>query len=359
MSRVLLVAATVAIASLQGAATTASAQVCGESYTVRQGDTLSAIARKALGDSSQWLRVYEWGGNAAVVGPNPNLLNVGDTLALPRCVTSDTPPVYEGGQPTAENSEGFRRTIEIVTASDYAPFTDEDWHERGMATHIVETAFAEAGLDVDVRVDFINDWGSHLTTLIKHQKYDFGFPWLKPDCTDPSALEPAMRIRCEYVWSDPIYTVTIALFAPKGLVNPPESFEELEGRTICRPTGYYTFDLAANGLRHPDTITLVRPNTPADCFRLLDDNKVDFVSINRFTGQSTLADTGLDDTIEPLAAPVDSQTLHLVAHRDNAEAAQVWMSKFNEGLHRMEQSGLLEEYVSWHLKQHRDLIAGN
>ncbi len=53
----------------------------GSNYTVQQGDTLSAIAQQAYGDSNQWQLIYN--ANLKVIGADPNLLRPGEELFIP------------------------------------------------------------------------------------------------------------------------------------------------------------------------------------------------------------------------------------------------------------------------------------
>jgi nucleoid-associated protein YgaU len=50
-------------------------------YVVRNGDTLISIARRELGDSRLWKRLYDL--NQRVIGAKPELLRAGMTLQLP------------------------------------------------------------------------------------------------------------------------------------------------------------------------------------------------------------------------------------------------------------------------------------
>jgi len=52
-----------------------------DTYTVVSGDSLAGIARKIYGDWSRWREIYDL--NKAVIGNNPNLIYVGQTLILP------------------------------------------------------------------------------------------------------------------------------------------------------------------------------------------------------------------------------------------------------------------------------------
>ncbi len=61
------------------AATPAAAT--GETYTVVSGDSLSKIAKRHYGDAAKWHQIYE--ANKAVIGNNPDLIEVGQVLTLP------------------------------------------------------------------------------------------------------------------------------------------------------------------------------------------------------------------------------------------------------------------------------------
>ncbi|MBT2466328.1 LysM peptidoglycan-binding domain-containing protein [Streptomyces sp. ISL-66] len=50
-------------------------------YTVRPGDSLSAIARRELGNEGRWRELYAM--NKGVVGSNPDMIHPGMKLTLP------------------------------------------------------------------------------------------------------------------------------------------------------------------------------------------------------------------------------------------------------------------------------------
>lgn len=54
----------------------------GESYTVVSGDTLSKIARTHYGDGAKWHQIYE--ANKETIGSNPDKIEVGQVLTLPK-----------------------------------------------------------------------------------------------------------------------------------------------------------------------------------------------------------------------------------------------------------------------------------
>jgi len=51
-------------------------------YVVQPGDTLWAIAQEQYGDGSLYMEIYK--ANKSVIGPNPDLIKVGQELVIPR-----------------------------------------------------------------------------------------------------------------------------------------------------------------------------------------------------------------------------------------------------------------------------------
>ena len=57
------------------------ASASGSSYTVVSGDSLSKIAKHHYGDAAKWHQIYD--ANKALIGSNPDLIEVGQVLTLP------------------------------------------------------------------------------------------------------------------------------------------------------------------------------------------------------------------------------------------------------------------------------------
>lgn len=321
-----------------------------DSYTIQSGDTLSALARDIYGEVTDFVRFYDDPRNVESLGSNPNRINVGDVLYLPPCEVS--------GEPLSRlprEVDDFEQPIDVVTASDFAPFTDEALPDGGMLTRIVEDAFASSELQNPVEIDFVNDWGSHLETLLPKGKYSFGFPWYRPDCDNAGELSDAMAARCDLIWSEPVFSVLIGFYAPANGSTPPEDFDDLQGTRICRPAGYFTFDLEQEGLVPGETIELSQPPGVMDCFEALEDGEVDYVSINRFTAEKAIAEAGLTGLVAPINTIVSTQDLHLVAHPFDGDALR-WLEAFNAGLRDMKQSGRYARITRRYLQLHEEEI---
>lgn len=56
-------------------------EITGDTYTVKEGDSLSKIAQRAYGDLFAWPRI--WGANRDQIG-NPNIIEPGMELEIPR-----------------------------------------------------------------------------------------------------------------------------------------------------------------------------------------------------------------------------------------------------------------------------------
>jgi nucleoid-associated protein YgaU len=50
-------------------------------YTVKEGDTLSAIAKKFYGEGADYMIIYE--ANKDLIGDDPNKIKVGQELKIP------------------------------------------------------------------------------------------------------------------------------------------------------------------------------------------------------------------------------------------------------------------------------------
>jgi hypothetical protein len=64
------------------------------SYTVKSGDTLSAIAQRFLGEAARWQEIYDLPENREVVGGDPDAISPGMQLTIP------------GGTPGAQEDDG-------------------------------------------------------------------------------------------------------------------------------------------------------------------------------------------------------------------------------------------------------------
>jgi len=109
------------------------------------------------------------------------------------------------------------RPIRMVTGSGYAPFTDEKLDGGGALTKMVRQAMEQGNPDQEFNITFVNDWGSHLESLLPLGAMDMTFPWFKPDCTKVEFLSPASANRCTgFNHSAPLYDALVGFYTLNG-----------------------------------------------------------------------------------------------------------------------------------------------
>lgn len=339
------------LAAFFGFASTAMA--CQPSLVVAPGDTLFSIAEEQLGDLSRWSLIFY--NNPDIQGGSLLDLPAGTILTIP-CPESavqpetPTPAVQVDPKPLQKEVEA---EIKLVTASNYAPFTDLDWPGQGMLTELVNAAFEATPNPLTYSIEWENDWSKHLFPMLDTKEFDMGFPWFKPDC----AGNPSNERCANFHFSEPLVDLVILLFARADDRFDFEQDADLHGKTLCRPAGYFTHDLDRADRRwlSDGLITLVQPPTPDACFDMLIAGDVDAVALNEFLGVQKMFEMGLTDAVAPLSRPVSIEGLHvLISKRHWRGTAHLY--RFNAGLAKLKQSDRYNEIVSRHLALFWDQI---
>ncbi|MEM9436553.1 MAG: transporter substrate-binding domain-containing protein [Pseudomonadota bacterium] len=313
----------------------AMADCVAASHVVQPGETVFTIAEGYYGQLEQWSLIFY--SNPGQLS-NPLEIPAGTALTVP-CPTDGSGFVADATPLQVEDAE-----MRLVTGSNYAPFTDRSWPGQGMITELVNAAMEETPNPVTYSIDWDDDWTVHLPSL-DAKAYDMGFPWFKPDCEQMPDHE-----RCSFHFSEPIVELLQLLFVVNGSGLTFEEDGDIHGKTLCRPAGYFTFDLDSadrlwltNGL-----VELEQPATPADCFNLLVQGEVDAVALNEFTGWTTLSDMGLRNAIAPLPNPLGVQGLHVIISKQHWRGT-THLYRINAGLAKLKESDRYDEIVSRHL----------
>ncbi len=316
----------------------AQAQEQCSTYTVVRGDTLSVIAKTAdVPGGFQTL----FDANSNVL-ESPNLLEVGQVIALP-CADGSLPTgasaITTVSTEPAPTTASPNRPLRIATGTGYAPFTDEDLPGGGMITRMVDRSMELGNPDQEYNLIFINDWGSHLETLLPVGAIDMAFPWFKPNCDLVDNLSESSAYRCtDFNHSDPFYEILVDFFT---LTDSPyasaQTHEDLFGARVCRPEAWFTFDLEAERLIAPN-ITYVTPVSQQDCVQLLASGEVDVMTYDTLPAEEDIREAGFEDRvtkIEPLSGSVSS---HIFVAKDNAFANEA-LPIINAGLEQLRLSG--------------------
>jgi polar amino acid transport system substrate-binding protein len=312
---------------------------CGRTHVTVQGETLRDLAARYYGWERQWTVIYYV--NQGALGHDPSHVQAGTPLIIP-CLERQGP-----ADPTPLQREGAAE-LNLLTGSDYAPFTDRDWPGQGLVTELVNAALEVSPAPVTFSLTWVDDWSRHLHPLLSEKQYDMGFPWLRPDC----ARNPGDDRCRNFHFSQPLFEMLVQLFVRADSDMRFASDADIEGRTLCRPAGYFTHDLDRADRRwlSEDRMTLVQPDTPADCFRLLDAGEVDGVTINEFLGQLKVREMGLGGRIVALDRPVSIQGLHVVISKTHHRGT-TFLYRFNAGLEALKASDRYNEIVTRHLSE--------
>lgn len=347
-------AAAAAALTFIGAAVTA--QTCGGVYTVQAGDSLSVIADSQYKNAGMWTAIHQ--NNLADIGENPNRIRVGQKLNL-TCING-LPTGLEGGrvqtaavaaqpaqQPTEAVVKAQTRGVRFVTADDYAPFTDRKLPNEGLITDIVKTAMAANPENAKYKIYWVNDWSSHLDPLISDHLMDMGFPWFQPNCA-----EATDNWRCQnLIYSKPMFEALTLLFYAKDRPITFDTDADMHGKTLCRPSGYFTYDLDQDGRNwlKDGRITLKQPQAVKGCFDMLIAGEVDAVAINEFTGRAAIKELGLKDKVDAVATrPLSITGHHVVVHKSHPQAQEL-IALVNAGLDAAKASGSYQRVLDTHM----------
>lgn len=349
----LITAAGLALLAL--AARPAAAETCGGVYTVQPGDSLSGIADRMYKDAGKWSAIHSR--NTATIGPMPEAIRVGMKLSL-ACLEG-LPLGLPGGKeitaaaPAAAvpvrvqpGTAAVRKKINLLTGDDYAPFTSKSAHNGGLITDVVNAAMTRAAPAEGHAIHWVNDWSSHFDPLLSNALLDLGFPWYKPDC---KTMPDSDRCR-NFHFSAPMFETLMLLFADRDRPFVFQQDSDIEGKTLCRPAGYLTFDLDERGRRWiaDSKITLLQPHKVKDCFDLVAAGKADAVAINEFTGRSVMKEHGLQARFTVLPQPLAVLGIHVVVHKSHPRAGAL-LETVNSGLRRIQEDGSYQAIVEDHM----------
>ncbi|MFM7333760.1 MAG: LysM peptidoglycan-binding domain-containing protein [Tabrizicola sp.] len=314
-------------------------------YTVKEGDTLGAIAQAAYG-SFNYQMIFN--ANRAAIADNPSSLPAGLQLILP-CEDGRLTPETELNavieSETAKQEEArdpnrpYLPPVKFVTANDWKPFTDESLPGGGIFVRMAATAMRRGGNDRDYKIDFVDDWGSHIATLLPSGAFDVSIAWSKPDCSKMDMLgEFAVTMCTEYDFSLPVYEVAYSYHTLlDSKYAGARSFDDYIGARICRPEGWPTSDLEVEGLAEP-AVTFVRPKSPMDCAEMLLKGEVDVYSIEVETSTANFEELDATDKVELNPALATFNTHHFVVAKRNPRGAEI-IAMLDRGIAEMRDSG--------------------
>jgi len=325
---------------------------CGQNYQIQTGDTLSRIAIRAYGSPANYQLIYS--ANTAIIGPNPGAVEVGATLFIP-CLDGELPAPVAQVQPIeaapAAAADTPSSRLRIVTASDWAPYHNEDQSQGGMLTEVVSVALSKVVGPNDFKIDFINDWSAQIDPLITDGAYDVSLSWSQPNCDAALRLSVASRFQCNnLIWSTALYEHMIGYYT-LATASAPLSHSDLFGKTICRAEGHGLFALEEFDLQAPN-VTVFSTNRTTDCFEAVMAGDADVVVMAADTAQGAMGALGLGDRFVRHEALDYRTTMHAVSSADNPDGV-AHIALLDEGIRQLKDSGEWFAIIRRHLTEHR------
>jgi polar amino acid transport system substrate-binding protein len=248
------------------------------------------------------------------------------------------------------------RRIEFLTADGYTPFTGRALEGGGMLTEVISASMnivkQEAKGRFDFGISWVNDWSAHLNPLLLTRAFDVGFPWARPDCDgQAAALDATSQFRCRrFFFSDPLYEVTTSLFVRNSSAIASLQSEKIAGATLCVPAGQAAYELDQGGRNwvKDGKVTLMRPPTVDECFRLLENGTVEGVVATEYSGRASMLSLGLADKVRMLDQPVALTPLHVVISKSHPHARTI-LYYVNTALAKLRESGDYDMIIERHL----------
>ena len=115
------------------------------------------------------------------------------------------------------------------------------------------------------------------------------------------------------------------------------NFSDYAGARICRPEGWYTFDLEEKGLIEP-VVTMVFPKSLNECFEMMLEGEVDVVPTEIENGAAIALELGVNDKVVQNPYLTNFLNLSFVTHKTNPRG-RVYLAMLNRGLTEMRESG--------------------
>ncbi len=322
----------------------AAAQEACSVYSVQSGDSLVSIAESAYG-TFDYQQIFNANRNLIT---NPNVLDVGMVLQLP-CKDGSLPNAASAREVIAaeeaeaearpKTSSSFEPPIRIVSGNGWAPFVGEQFEGGGMLVRLATTALNRGGNARDYNVSFVDDWAAHTETLLPIGAFDISIAWYMPDCAKIDLLSESMKKRCnELDASLPIYESVVGFFTlPGNDYQDVRQYADFAGARICRPEGWYTFDLEEQGLIEP-VVSMVAPKTVEECFEMMQAGQVDVVPLEVESVAGTARDLGTEAQISQNPYLTNILQMSFVTHKTNPRG-RVYLALLNRGLTEMRESG--------------------
>lgn len=307
------------------ASTTTKVSIKERTYTVRIGDNIERIARKFYGDESKKDFIYEANLNTIKKG---ELLRVGTELSVPLLAEEE-----------AKAANDVNNRVYIAANDDMPPFSQVGLLNNGMLTDMVKSVYKNRR-QVPV-VDFVN--GNILRANTFRGKATAAFPCVY------SADEAGF-----FYYSDPLYQELTMLFINKEPIDDKakeikfSKDKDLKGMRIGVVRGFTCEKLVT--LKNEGVIGIGAFNTWEECFKALQEGKIDIVAAPQSVGIYTLrteSSLNLKD-FTMLEKELEVTPFYLVISKNHPEG-EALIKDFNLSLKELKDAGEISKIQNTHI----------
>lgn len=236
--------------------------------------------------------------------------------------------------------------ISFLTGDNFLPFVSSQIPSGGFSTELISIALFNAqGNPFEINIE--PDWTQHITPLLIEGQYDIGYPWFRPNCENYEFLSKTSRWLCDNIeFSAVLHDIPVAAYASAETAAKIQTALDAKGLRICRPEGYFTFDLDGLGL-NAENIERISPKTPEGCFTALLTGNADVVTLSASVAKEIVDIMNLHDQFETIPALQSIQTLHAIGMKSNPYALPI-LERLNLGLQKTRDNGTYEELVEFY-----------
>ncbi|MEX0624092.1 substrate-binding periplasmic protein [Saccharospirillum sp.] len=225
-------------------------------------------------------------------------------------------------------------TLKLVTGDHYAPFSDQNLPEGGLATHLVTYLFEQ--MKQPVNVDVLSWTEGYQAAL--NGDYAGTFPYIQ-----------SQERLAGFLFSEPLFTVSSFAYVDQSSTINARRPEDLAGLTLCLPEGF-AHGFVLNELVQSGAITRITPPDLPSCFAMLQSGEADFVKINRYVARELLRNAGVPHSaIRALSFPVETLSMHFIAPRNQAGSAAL-IATLNQALAELQRDNeyarFIDDYLS-------------
>ncbi|EFP96606.1 transporter substrate-binding domain-containing protein [Vibrio caribbeanicus] len=216
------------------------------------------------------------------------------------------------------------KTVKLANG-EWAPYCSDKLKHGGFITHIVREAFEAEGYTVEF--DYL-PWKRGFEQA-KAGNYDASLVWSKND-----------ERQQFFLYSDPVITLSTALFQQKAKPISWSSKSDLANYKIGGVTGYA---YGIEDLEKTGKVKVQRIASPENNYKKLSAGRLDIVLEDTDVGLETVTKLGLRDKIEPNAKPLTERDYFVIVSKKSPQKQEI-LDAFNRGLAKLKAQGKLEAY---------------